>query len=211
MDTPPANRATVEKARHMLTASEIAAALGGKRTGANNFVAKCPAHEDRSPSLSLTDAGDGLVLFHCFAGCSQGEVRDALAALGLWPRAGDVGVPVRRANPRPAPKPAQQKEPMDDAEDRRKKALALWRRSRPIQGTIGEIYLRAERGITCPLPATLRFLPANGQYPASMIAAFGIANEPEPGVLAIDERAIRAVHLTKLTPDGRKHPDDPTR
>ena len=35
-----------------------------------------------------------------------------------------------------------------------------------------------------------------------MIAAFGIATEPEPGVLAIADRDVTAVHLTKLTADG---------
>ena len=36
-----------------------------------------------------------------------------------------------------------------------------------------------------------------------MIAAIGLAEEPEPGVLAIRDNAVRAVHLTRLTPDGR--------
>ena len=35
-----------------------------------------------------------------------------------------------------------------------------------------------------------------------MIAAFGIPEEPEPGVLAIAENEIRGVHLTRLKPDG---------
>jgi hypothetical protein len=196
-------------AAQMLTAGEIAAALGGRRIGSNSYVACCPAHEDRSPSLSLTDTGDGLTLWHCHAGCSQRDVRDALVDRGLWPRPGDAGEPVRRGNPKRRSKPARQTEPPEDVEDRRQKALALWRRSRRIQGTIAEIYLRAERGITCALPATLRYLPGNDRYPPAMIAAFGLAHEPEPGVLAIEADAVRAVHLTKLTADGRKHPDEP--
>jgi hypothetical protein len=35
-----------------------------------------------------------------------------------------------------------------------------------------------------------------------MIAAFGIPEEPEPGVLAISANEIRGVHLTRLKPDG---------
>ena len=81
----------------------------------------------------------------------------------------------------------------------------------PNPGHHCEIYLRCERGITCPLPATLRFLPGNDQYPPAMIAAFGMAHEPEPGVIAIEADVVRAVHLTKLTADGRKHPDDPNK
>src|SRR6516225_7507423 len=69
-----------------LTAREIAAALRrGHRSGAN-YVACCPSHEDRTPSLSLTDASDGTVLVHCHTGCSQQDVIVALQDLGLWPR-----------------------------------------------------------------------------------------------------------------------------
>jgi hypothetical protein len=35
-----------------------------------------------------------------------------------------------------------------------------------------------------------------------MIAAFGLPDEPEPGVLAIRDDAVRAVHLTRLASDG---------
>jgi hypothetical protein len=35
-----------------------------------------------------------------------------------------------------------------------------------------------------------------------MIAAYGLATEPEPGVLAIADSSVRAVHVTRLAPDG---------
>ena len=44
-----------------------------------------------------------------------------------------------------------------------------------------------------------------------MIAAFGFAAEPEFGALSINKSDIDAVHLTKLTPDGHKHPDQPNK
>ena len=40
----------------------------------------CPAHEDRSPSLTVKAGGDGRALVHCFAGC---EVVAVVEALGL--------------------------------------------------------------------------------------------------------------------------------
>lgn len=51
---------------------------GVRGTGAS-FTARCPAHDDRDPSLSVTDKGDRIVL-HCHAGC---ETRDVLEAIGL--------------------------------------------------------------------------------------------------------------------------------
>lgn len=48
--------------------------------GSGRWLASCPAHEDRSPSLSIREAEDGKVLLHCFGGCDTGAV---LGALGL--------------------------------------------------------------------------------------------------------------------------------
>ena len=41
-----------------------------RRTGHNKWIASCPAHEDRSPSLAVREKNDGCVLLYCFAGCS---------------------------------------------------------------------------------------------------------------------------------------------
>lgn len=47
--------------------------------GEGRWDARCPAHDDRSPSLSIRSAGES-ILIHCFAGCDPGDV---LAAVGL--------------------------------------------------------------------------------------------------------------------------------
>lgn len=47
--------------------------------GAGRWMARCPAHEDRSPSLTVREVGDR-VLLHCFAGC---ETQAVLEAIGL--------------------------------------------------------------------------------------------------------------------------------
>jgi hypothetical protein len=49
-----------------------------KQTGPGRWVARCPAHQDRSPSLSVRELDDGRVLIHCFAGCGAIGVLDAL-------------------------------------------------------------------------------------------------------------------------------------
>lgn len=66
-----------------MTAASIARALHGRRSGCG-WMAQCPAHKDRSPSLSVTER-QGKVLVHCHAGCTQDEVIRALRARGLWP------------------------------------------------------------------------------------------------------------------------------
>ncbi|MDE1893168.1 MAG: hypothetical protein KGM46_06675 [Pseudomonadota bacterium] len=69
--------------RPQLTASPAALLLPrlhGMRKVGSGWIANCPAHEDRSPSLSITEGDDGRLLLHCFAGC---QVHDILAAVGL--------------------------------------------------------------------------------------------------------------------------------
>jgi hypothetical protein len=79
----------------------------------------------------------------------------------------------------------------------------LWSEREPIIGSIAETYLRSARGYGGPLPATLGFLPARRNHPPAMIAAFGMANEVEPGLLTIHDQEFKGVHLTRLLPDGR--------
>jgi hypothetical protein len=65
----------------MSAAAKLLDRLAGvKQTAPDRWLAKCPAHEDRSPSLSLRELDDGRVLLHDFGGCEVGAV---LAALGL--------------------------------------------------------------------------------------------------------------------------------
>ncbi len=49
-----------------------------KRTGVNRWLALCPAHSDKRPSLAIRELDDERVLIHCFAGCSVEEVLDAV-------------------------------------------------------------------------------------------------------------------------------------
>jgi putative DNA primase/helicase len=64
------------------SAAYIAERLDGRRSG-QGYSAHCPAHDDRRASLSICEKG-GRVLFKCHAGCSQGNVINALRRRGLW-------------------------------------------------------------------------------------------------------------------------------
>jgi hypothetical protein len=64
-----------------MSAAEVIERLNGARqSGPGKWIAKCPAHSDRSPSLSVRETPDGVVLIHCFAGC---HVDAVLHAVGL--------------------------------------------------------------------------------------------------------------------------------
>lgn len=51
-----------------------------RQTGPGSWIACCPAHEDRTPSLTVKEADDGRVLVHCFAGCA---VENIVGAVGM--------------------------------------------------------------------------------------------------------------------------------
>lgn len=63
---------------------EIAQNLGGSNSG-SGWSCRCPAHDDKNPSLSLNEGRNGKILVKCHAGCTQEQVIDALQLSGLWP------------------------------------------------------------------------------------------------------------------------------
>lgn len=64
-----------------MTAAKLLDRLDGVRqSGPGRWLAKCPAHDDRGPSLSIRELEDGRVLVHDFAGCAAADV---VASLGL--------------------------------------------------------------------------------------------------------------------------------
>lgn len=51
-----------------------------KQRKPDQWMACCPAHDDRDPSLSIKEAYDGKVLLHCWAGCTADDI---VASIGL--------------------------------------------------------------------------------------------------------------------------------
>lgn len=60
-----------------MTLDQLLERLEGVRTIPTGFLARCPAHDDRQASLSLSEAPDRLLVF-CHAGCPTDEVMSAL-------------------------------------------------------------------------------------------------------------------------------------
>jgi hypothetical protein len=114
-----------------MTAQEIAAALGTHSVKAGGgYMGRCPAHNDRNPSLAIDDK-DGALLVKCFAGCEQGAVVDALKARNLWPGNADTLPPTRKPVTEPIwkhvlPVPTDAPEP-PAAHHRHGKPSHVWR------------------------------------------------------------------------------------
>jgi len=168
----------------MIDAAEIAKALGGRRAG-RSWIAKCPAHNDRSPSLSIAVGNTGKPVVHCFAGCDPARVIDVLRGRGLW-HSDDRDTRSRAIVDR---------QHVDDDAGRKESALAIWNTSVPASNTPVETYLRS-RGITLPTPAALRFHaalrhhPTGTGWPAMVALVTGVGGGPV------------AIHRTYLAHDG---------
>ncbi|MFZ2145283.1 MAG: toprim domain-containing protein [Xanthobacteraceae bacterium] len=146
-----------------MTAEILAKALGGRKAG-SAWTTRCPAHDDRTPSLSISDAEDNKVLVRCHAGCDQERVITALRTRGLWAENSPHSLS------RIARRTSVERKPDQDDGRRREIALAIWQSAKPAQGTPVEAYL-ASRGVDLPPPDALRFHaglkhPSGGIWPA---------------------------------------------
>jgi hypothetical protein len=163
-------------------------------------MARCPAHEDREPSLSIADGEGGTVLVRCHAGCDQRDVIAALRARGVWDA--DERRPARFSRkPDRVPPP----ETDCDAVRRTEAALTVWRASQPAEGTPVETYF-GSRGLTIPIPPSIRFHvglkhPSDGIWPA-MVALVTHGTNAKP----------LGIHRTFLATNGSgKAPVEPAK
>jgi hypothetical protein len=163
-------------------------ALGGKRIG-NGCLARCPAHDDREPSLSISTGVSGKVLVRCHAGCTQEQVISALRTHGLWSANQQDSTIDRRFAHR-----------LEDdvrrwSKRRRELAHRIWKSALPPHGTLVEVYLRS-RGLILGLTPTLRFHPSlkhpSGRFWPAMVAS----------VTSGEDGELLGIHRTFLARDG---------
>jgi putative DNA primase/helicase len=132
----------------------------------------CPAHDDRTPSLSVT-LGNKAILFHCFAGCTNADVLAALDRAGVRTR--DLFDPILSAAPEP-------KDP-DRATDN---ARRLWQEARAMVKSPAAAYLNS-RGLV-HLPSALRFLertPLGPKGTVKFLPAMLAAVTTDTGIVAV--------------------------
>lgn len=170
--------------------------LTGGRLGCHDVPCPICGPTKRAPLnqrrkvLRVWQLDPGFAGYHCARCGESGSSRDR-----------DVSPPDLAALAR-AQAEAAERERISSAE-RLGKVRWLWAQRQPIAGTDAETYLRQARGYAGPLLETLGFLPGRGDYPPAMIAAFGLASEPEPGVIRMSSEDVRGVHITRLALGGR--------
>lgn len=120
--TPLAGRAGVNKPNTCSDYTSLPVGLvlsklhGAKRNG-TGWTARCPAHDDKCPSLSISEGEDGRALVYCHAGCSAEAVTAAmgLKLTDLMPLGTAKTQPNRTEAAKPAPKPRLISPTADDA------------------------------------------------------------------------------------------------
>lgn len=175
-----------------MNAQEIVKALGGRWHGTHG-MARCPGHEDRTPSLKILSAEKGDITVHCFAGCDWRDVKDVLRRQGLLP-AWRGGCPPSGSRATLSFKPSAKPDPEEPA--RIEAARRIWNDAVPAAGTLVDLYLRS-RGITMQIPPTIRFAsklkhgPTGVRLPAMVCAVQG------------PDRRVTGIHRTFLRIDGK--------
>ena len=158
-------------------------------------MARCPCHRDRTPSLKITDGLDGELILHCFGGCGWRDVKDTLRRDGLLPERGVDNGHDKKAPPDRETMKRRDAATQADRARRTRQALRIWKRCAPAPDTLVEVYLRA-RGITIPVPPSIRFLPDARHKPTGLLLPAMVAG--------VQDHAGRVVgiHRTFLSLDG---------
>lgn len=164
--------------------------LGGDICG-NGVVAPGPGHSPRDRSLMVTpheNAPDGF-LAHSFAGDDWRDCRDHVKDL--------LGIASNGFKPKARP-PLKLIKVVDDSQ-RIAWALATWRETQPIDGTLAESYLASRHCMIDGLSPDIRFHPAlwykaTGRPQSAMVSLMRDARTNEPC----------GIHRTFLTPDATK-------
>lgn len=187
------------------TAGSFVVDIGGKAPG-------------RFKEFAGDEGGDVIDLVsYCLSGPGSYQTREArgraIAWLAEWTgmgeaRPGGAGISPEERAQREAriaeQRAAQEASDFQEREDKARSASSWWRKEgEPIEGTPIQTYIETARGVpltALPMTGAVRALGPSGRNPRwAMFSA-----------MARDSR-IRAVHLTFLTPDGRKADVDPVK
>ena len=145
----------------------------------NGYIDVCPAHEDRTPSLSICEAEDGKIPLHCFAGCGFDET---IGAAGLSNQKVSI-----------SKKFGGSTYSVNSTVDRINHAISIWNTTQPIEGSIAETYLKSRCQQTWS--SDMRFHP-------SLYFADDRTERPTLVCAVRREGKIVGIHRTFLTDAG---------
>jgi len=181
------------------SARELTEALGGKWHRSYG-MARCPAHPDRTPSLSIRD-GESAPLLTCYTGCERSAIIDALRRMGLWgDREPDQRTGVQKLNtPKPPPAVFWR---LQDAPRETQWACGIWQEFCGFFGadTPAGRYLIG-RGIPPPWPETLAYGRLDHSETRERDVPALIVARHCPVV-----HLVRGIQRIFLTEDGAKYP-----
>ena len=164
---------------------DIATALGGASPSGDGYSCLCPAHDDKTPSLSIGLGDQNQLLLYCHGGCSFERILTALQEKGLLPQAkkdrSQHQIPVN-----------------DNRVPNLSYVRQFWHQAIPVEGTPAYLYLRNRlKNLLQEIPPTLRYVPAAKHGPTGKMYPCLLA-----AITTYPDRNVTGVLRTFLSPDG---------
>tara|TARA_B110000008_G_scaffold36796_1_gene33321 strand:+ start:762 stop:1601 length:840 start_codon:yes stop_codon:yes gene_type:complete len=151
-----------------------------KRNG-HGYIDRCPAHEDKNPSLSINYGADGKLLLHCFAGCSFEEI---INAAGIKCTSGKKITPSFKNDV-----------PDNASEKKYQWVKKIWNETIPLKGTLGEKYYNSRE---------LNIWSEEIRYHNSLYETETKVKLPGVVCAVRRNRKLVGIHRTFLNNDGSK-------
>jgi putative DNA primase/helicase len=171
-----------------MNAAIIAKALSGKKVG-DQWLCRCPAHDDHDPSLAVRDSKDGRLLVYCYTGCNARDILAALRQRGLNDDSWRDRQPAHFTPKRP-------QQPQQQLLNPDKPRWLFDHCGQPIAGSPVGAYLRHRvPGLVLPSHEVIRYFPATPP------------TYPFPSMVALvtdlaDANRVITLHFTELLADG---------
>jgi hypothetical protein len=196
-----------------MTPDEISARLSGRKSF-GGWTAKCPAHEDKTASLSISEGNDGRVLLHCHAGCPTEAIAGA-AGLSM------SDLFATDSKPKQRPQIVAEYDYLDEAGERLYQVVRLEPKSfrqRKPEGSGWNWSVKGVRRVLYRLPELLKLKPGTavfvveGEKDADALVKIGLQATTNAGGadkwsadFAQQLAEFRVVILPDNDDPGRKH------
>jgi DNA primase len=162
---------------------KVLALLSGAKQHGTGWMARCPAHDDHDPSLSVKEDIDGKVLLHCFVGCAT---EDIVHVLGLT-----MGDLFARRNGTNNVYPSSPRDPRNSATVNQKSQLTP---EVTPEKTVAEAAQQSATVQQSNNGVTLAQYAEAKRLPIEFLQSLGLSNRRYKG--------LPAIHIPYYDPDG---------